>query len=161
MPKVQRPKKPCRTPRQRCRLCNHLDPKGHPSSSFNDKAKATAHLTLTIEIARLKRVSEGGCRFCLLLCQALDKSANDWRKGSHSIQLDLVEQQPVILSLPGSASDSVVLQIYSPAGMFLDFVFSNLFPIFYSVKLIVSSVDFNPTDFTCNFVIQFAHCSRL
>jgi hypothetical protein len=60
MPKVCRTKN---VPRQKCRLCNNLDPRDHASTSFNDKKKATAQLSLALDVARLRRVSEEDADF--------------------------------------------------------------------------------------------------
>jgi hypothetical protein len=107
MPKVCRPKN---VPRQKCRFCNNLDPRDHVSTFFNDKKKATAQLSLAIDSSRLKRVSEGGCRFCLLLCQALDKSVGEWRKNQGDVvRVEIEEGKPVVLRFGDD-----LLQVYAP-----------------------------------------------
>lgn len=96
MPKVCQPRS---TPRKKCALCNSLDPRGHVSSSYRDRKKATAHLVLAIDTSRLNRVPNDGCRFCLLLCQALDKCSSGWRRSKQgtSVRLEIEEGQPVLL----------------------------------------------------------------
>jgi len=99
-------------PRQKCQLCNNLDPCDHVSTSVNDKKKATAQLSLAIDASRLRRVSEGGCRFCLLLCQALDKSVGEWRKVKSKevghVGVEIEEGKPLIVRFQDE-----ILQIYA------------------------------------------------
>lgn len=51
-----------------------------------------------------------GCRFCLLLCQALNKSLGGWRKSKQgSVSVEIEEGKPVVLRF-----EDEVLQIYAP-----------------------------------------------
>jgi hypothetical protein len=107
MPKVCRPKN---VPRQKCQHCNNLDPRDHVSTLLDDKKKVTAQLSLALDVSRLRRVSEGGCRFCLLLCQALDKSLAGWRKSTGGdVRVEIEEGKPVVVRFGDE-----VLQIYAP-----------------------------------------------
>jgi hypothetical protein len=105
--------------RKRCRLCHNLDPLGHIATSYEgDAAKPIANLSLAIDAFRLGRVEDAGCRFCLLICQALDGIVKDWRRERAPLQLHIVEKGTITLQVQRPTSESILLEIYSPSGMF-------------------------------------------
>jgi hypothetical protein len=76
-----------------------------------------AHLDLVIDAFRLSRVEDGGCRFCVLLCQALDGSVKGWRKAGVRLLLHAVEKGTITLQVQGPDAEFVLLEIYAQSGM--------------------------------------------
>jgi hypothetical protein len=104
--------------RKRCRMCHNLDPLGHIATSYHtDSAKPIAHLYLAVDAFRLSRVEQAGCKFCLLICQALDGTEKEWRRERAPIQLHIVEKGTVTLQIRKPTSEPVLLEIYAQSGM--------------------------------------------
>ena len=120
-PKTLRPP-PTRSAQKRCRgpckLCNNLDPRGHTATEYDaeSNSRAGANLTLVVDGLKLQSTAEFGCKFCLLVAQALDTFLKDWRASRGRITIDLVEGKPIKVSIGGIKCNGVSLEIYAPHG---------------------------------------------
>ena len=131
MPKAPRPKAlrpktlqppPTRSAQKRrrgpCKLCNNLDPRGHTATEYDaeSNSRAGANLTLVVDGLKLQSTAEFGCKFCLLVAQALDAFLKDWRASRGRVTIDLVERKPIKVSIEGIKCNGVSLEIYAPHG---------------------------------------------
>jgi hypothetical protein len=87
--------------RSPCKVCNNLDPRRHSASLYHDrissagkpKAKSKAErvdLNLPLDLWLLKRSSgksKDSCRWCGVLCEALDGLLPEWRKESSLLRV--------------------------------------------------------------------------
>ena len=126
MPKALQPKTlqppPTRSAQKRrrgpCKLCNNLDPRGRTATAYDaeSNSRAGASLTLVVDGLKLQSTAEFGCKFCLLVAQALDAFLKDWRASRGRITIDLVEEKPINVSIEGIKCNGVSLKIYAPHG---------------------------------------------
>jgi hypothetical protein len=112
---------PAQRSRKPCRICHNLDPRGHSSSVYStesDKA-ALASLSLVLDalsLAKTKDPKEGGCRFCDVLCQALDAYFEGWRGARERINIDLKEKGSIELEVDENRWNGERIEIYGGAG---------------------------------------------
>ena len=121
MPKALRSKTLQPPPTRRrgpCKLCNNLDPRGHTATAYDaeSNSRAGASLTLVVDGLKLQSTAEFGCKFCLLVAQALDAFLKDWRASRGRITIDLLEGKPIKVSIEGIKCKGVSLEIYMPHG---------------------------------------------
>lgn len=106
--------------RKKCRYCNNLDPRGHPSSVYPESSKdAKATLTLVLDafyLSRIKSPTDGGCRFCDVLVQALDAFIEDWRGGRQRVTIDLKEKASIHIAIDGEKWKDEKVEIYATSG---------------------------------------------
>lgn len=101
-----------------CNLCNNLDPRGHTATAYDaeSNSRAGASLTLVVDGLKLQSAAEFGCKFCLLVAQALDAFLKDWRASRGRIIIDLLEGKPIKVLIEGIKCKGVNLEIYMPHG---------------------------------------------
>jgi len=117
------PKKPLRRalvlPRRNiCRICNNLDPRNHASSIHltEHTEKALAMLSLVLDafsLSMTRESKEGGCRFCNVLCQALDAFFDGWRGSRQRVNVDIKEKGDIEIGLDQEKWRGEVISIYT------------------------------------------------
>ncbi|KAF2441613.1 HET-domain-containing protein [Karstenula rhodostoma CBS 690.94] len=101
-----------------CKTCNNLSPRDHASSVYlTERTKgALARLSLVLdafELSRSRLPKEGGCRFCNVLCQALDALFGDWRGTRQRVNVDIKEKGTIKVGLDQEAWRGEVVSIYT------------------------------------------------
>lgn len=104
--------------RKKCRTCNNLDPRGHTNSILDAEAqkepRASLNLVLdALALSDIKPPSNGGCRFCVVLVQALDAFFDKWRGSQYRINVDIKEKGTIKVSLDGGHR---MVEIYAGTG---------------------------------------------
>ncbi|KAF2732410.1 HET-domain-containing protein [Polyplosphaeria fusca] len=104
--------------RKVCRLCHNLDPRGHPSSVYQTESNkgTVASLTLVLDALALHRVkapTDGGCRFCGVLVQALDAFFEGWRGCRGRVTVDLKEKASIRVGMEGEKWKGDSVEIYA------------------------------------------------
>ncbi|KAF1960007.1 HET-domain-containing protein [Byssothecium circinans] len=104
--------------RKPCRICHNLDPRGHASSAYSAESEkdALASLSLVLdafELAKTKDPKEGGCRFCNVLCQALDAFSNGWRGARQRVNVDLKEKGTIKVQVDEDRWRGESIEIYA------------------------------------------------
>jgi hypothetical protein len=107
--------------RQRCRICNNLDPRGHASSIYPDghEKDSKARLTLSVDalsLSKTKDVAQRGCRFCNVIIQSLDVFFESWRGARIRINIEIREKATIKVSLDGESWKGEVIEIYAGSG---------------------------------------------
>ncbi|KAL6707990.1 hypothetical protein ACN47E_003664 [Coniothyrium glycines] len=104
--------------RKRCRTCNNLDPRDHPSSVYETEAaqvpKASLRLVLdALSLAKTKDASKGGCRFCNVLIVVLDAFFEKWRGTRTRVNVDIKEKSTIKVSLDGMRWKHETVEVYA------------------------------------------------
>jgi hypothetical protein len=104
--------------RQRCRICNNLDPRDHASSIYSDEVAKDikANLSLMIDalaLTKTKDVTRRGCRFCNVLIQSLDAFFEDWRGTGVRIGVDIRERATIKVSIDNDRRRGEIIEIYA------------------------------------------------
>lgn len=108
--------------RRRCRICNNLDPRDHPSSVYPDDgtkgSKAILNLVIdALSLARTKDVSNRGCRFCNVLVQISDAFFENWRGSRSKLNVEIKQQGTIKVSLDGDRWKGELVEIYAGSCM--------------------------------------------
>src|SRR5690242_13120445 len=113
--------------RKKCRVCNNLDPRGHANSIEDAEARTETRASLNLvldalTLSNIKYKSGGGCRFCIVLVQALDAFFEKWRGARCRVNVDIKEKGTIKVSLDGSQWENRMIEIYTGSGrhMFTD-----------------------------------------
>ncbi|KAK7179144.1 hypothetical protein DPSP01_012204 [Paraphaeosphaeria sporulosa] len=101
-----------------CKICHNLDPRDHASSVYlTERTEGPlASLSLVIdafELSKLRLPKEGGCRFCNVLCQALDAFFGGWRGSRQRVNIEILEKGTIEIGLDQEAWRSEVVSIYT------------------------------------------------
>lgn len=109
------------TQRRKCRMCNNLDPRGHTNSIQDTEAleepRATLDLVIdALALSNVKPATNGGCRFCTVLIQALDAFFDKWRGARCRVKLNIKEKGTIKVSLDGSRWVNQMIEIYAGSG---------------------------------------------
>ncbi|KAF2635917.1 HET-domain-containing protein [Massarina eburnea CBS 473.64] len=104
--------------RKPCQICHNLNPRGHPSSVYSVESEeaALASLSLVLDsssLAKTKDTQEGGCRFCAVLCQALDAFSQGWRDTLQRVNVDLKEKGTIKVGLDANRWKGERIEIYA------------------------------------------------
>lgn len=100
-----------------CKTCHNLDPRDHASSVYltERREKAIASLSLVVdafELSRTRPTKEGGCRFCNVLCQALDAFFRAWRGSRQRVNVEVKEKEMLEVGLDQEAWKGEAVGIY-------------------------------------------------
>lgn len=117
-PKTSLRKANAKPRRQKCRTCHNLDPRNHRSSVYDTESTtgAQAKLSLVLDAFALSRTAEpkdGGCRFCVLLCQALDALLDGWRCTMQRVNVDIKERGAITVGLDQERWKGELVKIYA------------------------------------------------
>lgn len=109
------------TQRRKCRTCNNLDPRGHANSVLDTEAlnepRATLDLILdALALSNAKPATNGGCRFCTVLVQALDAFFEAWRGARCRVNVNIREKGTIRVSLDGVQWTNQMIEIYAGSG---------------------------------------------
>ena len=101
-----------------CKVCNNLDPRGHPTTFYDAEgaSKSIASLTLAVNTTDLAR-SKGRCLQCKVLCDALDLRFPAWHKNHARVCVEILEKESVKIELRDEASSNLKLELYVAQGM--------------------------------------------
>ncbi|XP_014560870.1 hypothetical protein COCVIDRAFT_34204 [Bipolaris victoriae FI3] len=101
--------------RKKCRMCNHLDPRGHANSVYETEAvkEPRASLSLVLDALNLAKVKESGCRFCYVLVLVLDAFFSGWRSARARVHVDIKEKATVKITLGGERWKDEISEIYA------------------------------------------------
>jgi hypothetical protein len=104
--------------RKKCRVCNHLDPRGHTSSLYEDQSvkEPRASLSLVMDALSLAQVKESGCRFCNVLALVLDAFFSGWRGARVKVNVDIKEKGTIKVTLGGERWKDEIAEIYAAPG---------------------------------------------
>ncbi|PSN64103.1 HET-domain-containing protein [Corynespora cassiicola Philippines] len=107
--------------RKHCRLCHNFDPLGLPTTIYKTgtakESIASANIICDgLDLSRTKDPAEGGCRFCLVLIQALDAFFEGWRGARQKILLEFSQKGPVKASIDGDSRKGQSIEIYAGAA---------------------------------------------
>lgn len=99
-------------------MCNHFDPRDHTNSVYeNEDAKEPrASLSLVVDALSLAKVTESGCRFCLVLALALDAFFGGWRGARVRVNVDIKEKGTIKVTLGGERWKDEIAEIYAGPG---------------------------------------------
>lgn len=108
-------------PRRKCRLCNNLDPRGHVNSvqdaeSLREPRSSLSLILDALALSTVKAASNGGCRFCVVLAQALDAYCEGWRGIRCKIEVDIKEKGTIKVRLNGAQWAKQAVEIYAGSG---------------------------------------------
>lgn len=109
------------TQRRKCRTCNNLDPRGHASSVQDTEAlkepRATLDLVIdALALSNVKPATNGRCRFCTVLVQALDAFFDAWRGARCRVNVNIREKGTIKVSLDGAQWTNRMIEIYAGSG---------------------------------------------
>lgn len=101
-----------------CRTCHNLDPRNHASSDYLTEGSKAALARLSIvldafDLSRTRDSRDGGCRFCNVLCQALDAFFGGWRGTRQRVNVDIEEKGTVEIGLDEETWRGEVVSIYT------------------------------------------------
>ena len=109
--------------RSKCVRCNNLDPRGHPSSTYQSESSKTtlASLTIVIDTIRLanNRTSSNGkptCRYCEVLAHALDAFFQGWRTFRGRALVDIKEKGRIRVSIDKESWKFEQVEIFAGSG---------------------------------------------
>ena len=107
--------------RKKCRLCNNLDPRGHANSIQDAESlkepRTSLNLVLdALALSSIKPTARGGCRFCIVLVQALDTFFGKWRGSRCRVNLYIKEKGTIKVSLDGAQWAKQMVEIYAGSG---------------------------------------------
>jgi hypothetical protein len=109
------------TQRRKCRTCNNLDPRGHVSSAQDTESlrepRSTLNLVIdTLALSNVEPATNGGCRFCTVLVQALDAFFDAWRGARCRVNVNIREKGTIKVSLDGERWTKQMIEIYAGSG---------------------------------------------
>ena len=109
------------TSRRKCRTCNNLDPRGHANSIEDAEAlkEPRTSLNLVLDALALSNVrvaTSGGCRYCIVLVQALDAFFSEWRGNRTRVNVSIKEKGAIKVSLDGAQWANQMVEIYAGSG---------------------------------------------
>ncbi|EOA92224.1 uncharacterized protein SETTUDRAFT_178482 [Exserohilum turcica Et28A] len=92
------------TLRKKCRACNHLDPRGHTSSVYDDESakEPRASLSLVVDALSLSRVKESAYAFF-----------SGWRGARIKVHVDIKEKGTIKITLGGERWKNEIAEIYA------------------------------------------------
>ena len=125
-----------RPSRKRCQTCNNLSPRDHHSSVYDTESatKVQARLSLVLDAFALSRSAvpkDGGCRFCYVLCQALDAFFEDWRGTRQRINVDIKEKGTITVGLDQEKWKGELVKIYATK---CKFAYSGIHPYMLTIN---------------------------